>query len=181
MGVFDNFHVDSWMWCVCVSVYMCVCVCVCLVTQLCPTLCGPMNRSPPGASVHGIPQARILEWVAISFSNVCEYSYVYTFIYISVSSVQLLSCVWLFGTRWIATHQASLSITSSRSLLKLTSSNHDAIQPCHPLSSPSPPAFNLSQHQSLFQWVNSSHEVAKVLELQFQHQSFQWTPRTDLL
>ena len=42
----------------------------------------------------------------------------------------------------------------------------DAIQPSHPLSSPSPPAFNLSQHQSLFQWVNSSHEVAKVLELQ---------------
>ena len=42
----------------------------------------------------------------------------------------------------------------------------DAIQPCHPLSSPSPPAPNPSQHQSLFQWVNSSHEVAKVLELQ---------------
>ena len=42
----------------------------------------------------------------------------------------------------------------------------DAIQPCHPLSSPSPPAPNPSQHQSLFQWVNSSHEVAKVLEFQ---------------
>ena len=57
----------------------------------------------------------------------------------------------------------------------------DAIQPSHPLSSPSPPAFNPSQHQGLFQWVNSSHEVAKVLEFQLQHQSFQWTPRTDLL
>ena len=57
----------------------------------------------------------------------------------------------------------------------------DAIQPSHPLSSPSPPAPNPSQHQSLFQWVNSSHEVAKVLEFQLQHQSFQWTPRTDLL
>ena len=57
----------------------------------------------------------------------------------------------------------------------------DAIQPCHPLSSPSPPAPNPSQHQGLFQWVNSLHEVAKVLEFQFQHQSFQWTPRTDLL
>ena len=56
----------------------------------------------------------------------------------------------------------------------------DAIQPSHPLSSPSPPAPNLSQHQGLFQWVNSSHEVAKVLEFQLQHQSFQWTPRTDL-
>ena len=57
----------------------------------------------------------------------------------------------------------------------------DTIQPSHPLSSPSPPAPNRSQHQGLFQWVNSSHEVAKVLEFQFQHQSFQWTPRTDLL
>ena len=47
----------------------------------------------------------------------------------------------------------------------------DAIQPTHPLSSPSPPAFNLSQHQGLFQWVSSSHQVAKVLELQLQHQS----------
>ena len=57
----------------------------------------------------------------------------------------------------------------------------DAIQPSHPLSSPSPPAPNPSHHQSLFQWVSSSHQVAKVLEFQLQHQSFQWTPRTDLL
>ena len=57
----------------------------------------------------------------------------------------------------------------------------DAIQPSHPLSSPSPPAPNLSQHQSLFQWVNSSQEAAKVLEFQLQHHSFQKTPRTDLL
>ena len=56
----------------------------------------------------------------------------------------------------------------------------DAIQPSHPLSSP-PPAPNPSQHQSLFQCVNSSHEVAKVLECHPQHQSFQWTPRTGLL
>ena len=57
----------------------------------------------------------------------------------------------------------------------------DAIQPSHPLSSPSPPAFNLSQHEGLFKWVSSLHQVAKVLEFQLQHQSFQWTPRTDLL
>ena len=57
----------------------------------------------------------------------------------------------------------------------------DTIQPSHSLSSPSPPAPNPSQHQRLFQWVNSSHEVAKVLEFQLQHQSSQWTPRTDLL
>ena len=57
----------------------------------------------------------------------------------------------------------------------------DAIQPSHPLSSPSPLTFNLSQHQGLFQWVNSSREVAKVLEFQLQHQSFQWIFRTDFL
>ena len=57
----------------------------------------------------------------------------------------------------------------------------DAIQPSHPLSSPSLPTFNLFWHQGLFQGVSSSHQVAKVLELQLQYQSFQWTPRTDLL
>ena len=57
----------------------------------------------------------------------------------------------------------------------------DVIQPSHPLSSPSPPALNLSQHQGLFKWIGSSHQVAKVLEFQLQHQSFQWTLRTDLL
>src|SRR5574341_1069859 len=57
----------------------------------------------------------------------------------------------------------------------------DAIQPSHPLPSPSPPAPNPSQHQSLFQGVNSSHEVAKVLEFQLQHHSLQRNPRADLL
>ena len=57
----------------------------------------------------------------------------------------------------------------------------DAIQPSHPLSSPSPLALNPSQHQSLFQWVNSWHEVAKVLEFQLQHHSLQRNPRADLL
>ena len=82
------------------------------------------------------------------------------------SSVQLLSHVWLFATPWIAAHQASLSITNSWSLPKLMSIELVIIQPSHPLLSPSPPASNPSQHQSLFQWVNSSHEVAKVLEFQ---------------
>ena len=50
----------------------------------------------------------------------------------------------------------------------------DVIQPSQPLLLPSPPALNLSQHQGLFQWVGSLHQVAKVLELQLQHQSFQW-------
>ena len=76
--------------------------------------------------------------------------------------------------------QASLSIINSRSLLKLMSI--ELIMPSnHLMSSPFLPALNLSQHQGLFQWVNSSHIVAKVLEFQPQHQSFQWTPRADLL
>ena len=122
------------------------------------------------------------------------------------SSVQSLSRVQLFATSWIAACQASLSITNSRSSLKLMSiesaisvqfssvalcdpMNHstprlpvrhhlpeftqthihrvrDAIQPSHPLSSPSPPAPNPSQHESLFQRVSSSHQVAEVLEFQ---------------
>ena len=57
----------------------------------------------------------------------------------------------------------------------------DTIQPCHPLLSPSPPAFNLSQHQGLFKWVSSLHQVARLLEFQLQHQSFQWIFRTDFL
>ena len=57
----------------------------------------------------------------------------------------------------------------------------DTIQPSHTLSSPSPHAFTPSQHQGLFRWVSSPHQVAKVLEFLLQHQSFQWTLRTDLL
>ena len=57
----------------------------------------------------------------------------------------------------------------------------DAIQPSHLLLTSSPPTFNLSQNQSLFWWASSLHQVAKVLEFQFQHQSFQWIFRTDFL
>ena len=102
------------------------------------------------------------------------------------SSVQLVaqSCP-IFVIPWPAVHQVSLSITNSRSLFKLMSINHlmmvvdDAIQPPHPLLSPSPPAFSLSQHQGLFKWVSSLHQVAEVLELQ--HQSFQWIFGVDFL
>ena len=96
------------------------------------------------------------------------------------SSVQSLSHVWLFATPWIAARQASLSITNSRNSLKLTSiksvmpSSHLIL--CCPLLLLPP---NPSQHQSLFQWVNTSHEVVKVLEFQLQHQSFQWIFRAD--
>ena len=57
----------------------------------------------------------------------------------------------------------------------------DDIQPSRPLSSPSPPTFNHSQHQGLFKWVSCLHQVARVLEFQLQHQSFQWILRTDFL
>ena len=75
--------------------------------------------------------------------------------------VQSFSCVWLFVTQWTAACQASLSFT----LLEFAKAHvhwiSDAIQSSHPLLSPSPPAFNLSQHQGLFQWVSSLHQRAK--------------------
>ena len=96
------------------------------------------------------------------------------------SSVQSLSRVWLLATPWITPglpvhHQFPEFIQTHVHRVG------DAIQPSHPLLSPSTPAANPSQYQGVFQWVNSSHQVAKVLEFQLQHQSFQWTPRTDLL
>ena len=90
------------------------------VTQSCPTLCDPMNRSMPGLPVHQLQEFTGVSW-----------------------SVQL--------QEFTQTHVHGVG---------------DAIQPSHPLSSPSPPVPNPSKHQSLFQWVNSSHEVAKVLEFQ---------------
>ena len=78
------------------------------VAQLCPTPSNPMDCSLPGSSVHGIFQARVLEWVAIAFSITM----------VQFSSIQLLSRVHLFGTQWTAAHQASLSITNSQSLPK---------------------------------------------------------------
>ena len=94
------------------------------VTQSCPTVCDPMNRSTPGLPVHHqLPE-------------------------------------------FTQTHVHRVG---------------DAIQPSPPLSSPSLPAHNPSQHQGLFSWVISSHQVAKGLEFQLQPQSFQWTPRTGLL
>ena len=104
-----------------------------------------------------------------NYYNILYTTYsLYTIIDLSVqfSLVHSLSRVRLFATPWIAARQASLSITISR----------PSSPWCHPTISswfdPSPPAPNLSQHQSLFQWVISSHEVSKVLELQLWHHSF---------
>ena len=108
--------------------------------------------------------------------------YTVAYIYWSYQSVQSFSCVWLFATPWTAACQASLSIINSPE----PTQTHvhrvgDGIQPSYPLSSPSPPAFSLSQHQGLFQCVGSSNQVAKFFEFQVQHQSFQWILKTDFL
>jgi len=97
-----------------------------------------------------------------------------------ISSVQLLSCVQLFVIPWTLACQAYSPSPTPRTYSNSFHPVNDAIQPSHPLSSPSP-ALNLSQHQGLSKWVISSHQVAKTLEFQLQHQSFQWTFRTDFL
>ena len=164
-----------------------------------PTLCDPVNCSLPGSFVCGILQARTLEWVAVPSSRGSSWPRGQTSIFLlllhwQVGSLppappycyhlvtQLCLTLWPHGLH--AAHQASLSFTVSWNLLKLMSielmmpSNHLIL--CQ-LSSPH--ALNLSQHQGLFQWVSSLHQVAKALELQFQfqHQSFRQIFRVDFL
>ena len=102
-------------------------------------------------------------------------------LYFQFSSVQSLSCVWFFCDPM----DCSTPAFPVHHQLPQLAQTHvhwvgDTIQPSHHLSSTSP-AFSLSQHQSLFHWVHSLHQVAKVLELQLQHQSFQWIFRADFL
>ena len=100
-------------------------------------------------------------------------------------SIQFSSVTQWWTTLWDPMNRSTPGLPVHHQLPESTQTHvhwvYDAIQPSHPLSPPSPPALNLSQHQGLFQWVSSSHHVAKGLEFQLQHQSFQWTPRTDLL
>ena len=94
-----------------------------------------------------------------------SFSSAFHIVHLQFSSVQLLSCLKLFATPWIAACQASLSTTNSQSLLKMSVK---LVMPSNSgMVAPSPSAFNLSQHQGPFQWVSSSHQVAKVLELRF--------------
>ena len=97
--------------CVCIYIYMYVCVCVCVYIyicmyanarslQSCPTLCHSIDGSPPGSVISGILQARILEWVAISFSNAWKRKV----------KVESLSRVWLLETPWTAAYQTPLSM-----------------------------------------------------------------------
>ena len=92
------------------------------------------------------------------------------------------SCVWIFVTPMDC---STLGFPALHYLPEFAQTHvhwdHDAIQPSHPLLPPSLPAHNLSQHQGLFRWVSSSHQVAKLLELQLQYQSFQWIFRVDFL
>ena len=132
-------------------------VCVCVFVLSCDRL-----FANPWTVAHQVPLSmgfsRQEYWNGLPFPSPGQ---------VMTSSVQSFSRVRLLATPWIAAHQASLSITNSRSSPKLMSIKLViTIQPSHPLSSPSPPASNPSQHQGLFQWVNSSHEVAKGLELQ---------------
>ena len=97
------------------------------------------------------------------------------------SSVQSLNCVRLLdpmdcGASGLPVHHQLPEFTQTH-----VHWVGDAIQPSHPLSSPSPPAFNLSQNQGIFQWVSSLHQVAKELEFQLQHQFLQWIFKTDFL
>ena len=110
---------------------LCKSVCVCSVAQSCPTLCNPMDYSPPSSSVHGILQTRILQW--IQFSSVIQ------------------SCVTLCHPK----DCSAPGLIVHHQLLKNAQTHihrvGDAIQPSYPLLSPFPPAFNFSQHQGLFQ------------------------------
>ena len=124
-------------------------------------LCVTPQTAATRLSVPGILQARTLEWVAISFSNAWKWKV----------KVKSLSHVQPLATPWTAAHQAPPSMGFSRQSTGVG---------CHCLLR-SPPVFNLFQHQGLFQWVSSSHQVAKLLELQLQHQSFQWIFRVDFL
>ena len=128
-----------------------------------------------------------MAWVASGWVFPFSYLQDYSWLELSISQVTLrwvvvpsVSCVWLYATPWTRAHQTSLSFTISQSLLKLMSI--ESVMPsnrlilCHHTL---PPAFNLSQHQDLFQWVSPSHQVTKLLKLQ--HQSFQWIFRVDFL
>ena len=161
-----------------------VCVLSCSVVS---NSCNPIDYSLPGSSVHGILQARILEWVAISFSRGSSQPRNWTRVsciigrlftdramreapYTPISSVQFSSVAQSCLTLWDPMNCSTPGLPVHHQLLEFTRTHvhrvGDAIQTSNPLLSLSPPAPNSSQHQGLFQWVNSSHEVAKVLEFQ---------------
>ena len=122
----------------------------------------------------------ILFYIFLSFLQSHFKSKIYVSFKLLFSLSVTSDSLWPHGLQ-----QARLPFPAHQQLPELTQTHvhffSDAIQPSHPLLFPSVPAFNLSQQQSLFQWVCSSHQVAKVLEFQLQHQSFQWIFRIDFL
>ena len=97
------------------------------------------------------------------------------------SVIQSVSCVWLCNPTYYSmpdfpVHHQHPELAQTHALWV-----SDTIQLSHSLPASSLPSFNLSQHQGLFQWASSSHQVTKVLEFQLQHQSFQWIFRTNFL
>ena len=177
---------------------------VVLVAQSCLTFCNPMDCGPSGSSVHVILQARMLEWIAIPFSRKSSQPMVEPGSLALQADCLPLSCqgrvrkvgklskIYQFSsfTQLCPTLCDSKDCSTSglpvhHQLPEFIQTHvpwvSDAIQPSHPLSSPSLPAFNLFQHQGLFKWVSPSHKVAKVLEFRLQHQFFQWIFRTDFL
>ena len=122
-----------------------------------------------------------MQWSTGSKTQFCAHTAPSDELLLFSQSVQSLSRVRLFATPRTAARQASLSFTISPGLAQ----THvywvsDAIQPSHPLSSPFPPTFNLSQHQGLFKWVSSSHQVAKVSASTLAW-AFQWIFRIDFV
>ena len=128
-------------------------------------------------------------WInAIWLENMCQFLPSNIFLevgYIQDKSVQFSSVVQLCPTPCNPMDCSTPGLPVHHQLLELAQTHvyciSDAIQLSHLLSSPSPLTFNPSQHQGLFQWVSSSHQVAKVLKFQLQHQSLQWILRTDFL
>ena len=143
----------------------------------CPTLCDPMDCSLPGFSVQGIFQARALEWIAFSgIQHYCRFACVPSSTF---AVLQSLSGVWLFATSRL--QHAGLPCPS---LIPRVHSNSWPLSQwynlSHPLLTPSF-AFNFPSISVFFQWVGSLYQVDKVLDLQLQHQSFQWIFRVDFL
>ena len=147
------------------------------------------GQFPEKANSWGIPTSnRQVKWVLVhknkllkeKFETVSQLIFINTF-----SSVQFSSVAQSCPTLCDPMNRSMPGLPVHHHLPEFTQTHchrvSEALQPSHPLSSPSPPAPYLSQHLSLFQWVNSSHEVAKVLEFQLQHHSFQRNPRADLL
>ena len=183
------------------------------VSQSCQTLSDAMNCSSLGSFIHGIFQARVLEWGQLSFyiifsqdphstfninyASTIRVAARYLTLFLS-ENLYLSKCIFntcvnlihifcsfshfqLFASPWTSACQASLSFLSPG----VCSNSCSLSWWCYPTISSSvslsPPAHNLSQHQGLFQWGGSLHQVAKDLDVHLQHQSFQWIFMVDFL